>query len=142
MNVGRKYMEKKYRILVVEDEKLLLEAIVKKLTLSGFDVTACASGNEAISYLDRQSEVPDVIWLDYYLKDTNGLDFLQMLKKQPKTTGIPVLVVSNSASEKNVHTMLALGAFQYVLKSEYRLDEIIAMIVDFIKKKHEKDSHR
>lgn len=119
-------------IMVVEDEVLLLQAITKKLKLSGMDVLSCASGQQAVDYLNSLDELPDAVWLDYYLKDMNGLAFMQELKKNSKWTDIPVLVVSNSASPEKVHNMLALGAKKYILKAEYRLDEIIALIRSFI----------
>src|SRR6266568_2745849 len=119
-------------IMVVEDETLLLQAITKKLKLSGMDVLSCASGQQAIDYLKNLDELPDAVWLDYYLKDMNGLAFMQELKQNGAWTNIPVIVVSNSASPDKVHNMLALGAKKYILKAEYRLDEIIAMIRDFI----------
>lgn len=119
-------------IMVVEDEVLLLQAITKKIKLSNMDVLSCASGQQAIDYLNSLDELPDAIWLDYYLKDMNGLAFMQQLKMNPKWANIPVMVVSNSASPEKVHTMLGLGAKKYILKAEYRLDEIIEMIEDFI----------
>lgn len=119
-------------IMVVEDEVLLLNAITKKLKLSGMDVLSCASGQQAVDYLTNLDELPDAVWLDYYLKDMNGLAFMQELKTNPQWADIPVLVVSNSASPDKVHNMLALGAKKYILKAEYRLDEIIAMIRDYI----------
>ena len=119
-------------IMVVEDETLLLQAITKKLKLSGMDVLSCASGQQAVDYLSSLDELPDVVWLDYYLKDMNGLAFMQELKQNPAWTDIPVIVVSNSASPDKVHNMLALGAKKYFLKAEYRLDEIIQMIRDFL----------
>lgn len=119
-------------IMVVEDETLLLQAISKKLKLSGMDVLSCASGRQAVDYLSSLDEMPDAVWLDYYLKDMNGLAFMQALKENPAWTHIPVLVVSNSASPDKVTNMLGLGAKKYILKAEYRLDEIIAMIRDFI----------
>jgi CheY-like chemotaxis protein len=120
-------------IMVVEDETLLLQAITKKLKISGMDVLSCASGQQAVDYLKNLDELPDAVWLDYYLKDMNGLAFMQELKQNPAWTNIPVIVVSNSASPDKVSTMLALGARKYILKAEYRLDEIIGMIKDFIK---------
>lgn len=120
-------------IMVVEDETLLLQAITKKLKLSNMDVLSCSSGQQAIDYLNNLEELPDAVWLDYYLKDMNGLAFMQQLKANPKWEHIPVLVVSNSASPDKVNTMLGLGAKKYILKAEYRLDEIITMIQDFIK---------
>lgn len=119
-------------IMVVEDETLLLQAITKKLKFSNMDVLSCASGQQAVDYLNNLDELPDAIWLDYYLKDMNGLAFMQEIKGNPKWTNIPVIVVSNSASPEKVHNMLALGARKYLLKAEYRLDEIIGMIREFI----------
>ncbi len=119
-------------IMVVEDETLLLQAITKKLKLSNLDVISCASGQQAIDYLQSLDELPDAVWLDYYLKDMNGLAFMQSVKENPKWTGIPVVVVSNSASPEKVHNMLALGAKKYILKAEYRLDEIIEMMLNLI----------
>lgn len=120
-------------IMVIEDETLLLQAITKKLKLSNMDVLSCASGQQAVDYLNNLEEMPDAVWLDYYLKDMNGLGFMQQLKANPKWENIPVLVVSNSASPDKVTNMLALGAKKYILKAEYRLDQIIDMIRDFIK---------
>jgi DNA-binding response OmpR family regulator len=119
-------------IMVVEDEALLLQAITKKLKLSGMDVLSCASGQQAVDYLNNLDDLPDAVWLDYYLKDMNGLAFMQVLKQNDKWAHIPVLVVSNSASPDKVSNMLGLGAKKYILKAEYRLDEIIAMLHDFI----------
>jgi DNA-binding response OmpR family regulator len=126
--------------MVVEDETLLLQAITKKLKLSGLDVVSCASGQQAIDYLNNLDEFPDAVWLDYYLKDMNGLAFMQTLKENAKWTDIPVIVVSNSANPEKVHNMLGLGAKKYILKAEYRLDEIIEMIRDFIKNGDTEDS--
>ena len=119
-------------IMVVEDENLLLQAITKKLKISGMDVLSCSSGQQAIDYLNNLEALPDGIWLDYYLKDMNGLAFMQELKRDTRWSKIPVIVVSNSAAPDKVHNMLALGARKYILKAEYRLDEIIDMIRDFI----------
>src|SRR5689334_10212149 len=96
-------------IMVVEDEALLLQAITKKLEVTGLKVLSCASGQEAVNYLNELDELPDAVWLDYYLKDMNGLAFMQELKMNPAWSGIPVIVVSNSASPEKVDNMLALG---------------------------------
>lgn len=119
-------------IMVVEDETLLLQAITKKLKLTGLDVVSCASGQQALDYLNNMENLPDSIWLDYYLKDMNGLAFMQTVKENAKWAHIPVVVVSNSASPEKVNNMLALGAKKYILKAEFRLDEIIEMMRELI----------
>ena len=124
--------KQKPTIMIVEDEWLLLQAISKKLELNGITAISCSSGKKAIDHLNSSSELPDAIWLDYQLKDMNGIEFMEQLKKKETWAQIPVIVVSNSASPDKVHSMLALGAKRYLLKAEYRLDELIPIIKRFI----------
>ncbi len=124
--------KQKPTVMVVEDESLMLQAISKKLELNGISAISCSSGKQAVDYLNNISELPDAIWLDYQLKDMDGLEFMRQLKKNEKCAQIPVIVVSNSASEDKVHSMLALGAKQYLLKAGYRLDELIPIMKQFI----------
>jgi len=118
-------------ILVVEDEKLLLDAILRKLTKLGFQVEGSTSAEGALNYL-KSGEVPDAIWLDYYLGDMNGFEFMSKLKEDDKWQKIPVFVVSNSASEKKKTNMLALGIKKYLLKAEYKLEDIAKIITEFL----------
>ncbi len=57
------------KILVIEDDKLLQQLIVKKLKLDGFEVVASSSGTEALDHLINKSEIPDIIILDYHVPD-------------------------------------------------------------------------
>lgn len=123
------------KVMVVEDEELLLKAISKKLELNGINVLPFSGGQQAIDYLNTSEELPDAIWLDYYLKDINGLEFMHRIKENPKWANITVIVVSNSASAEKVDNMLALGAAKYLLKAQYRLDQIIDIIKEYIGEK-------
>lgn len=129
------FMEnKKIKIMVIEDEELLLKAINRKLSSLGFETVTCISAKQAIDYLNNMPELPDVIWLDYYLEDMNGLEFMNEMKKSDKWAKIPVIVVSNSASQDKKSAMLALGAKEYLLKAEYKLGDIAQMIKKFVEK--------
>jgi DNA-binding response OmpR family regulator len=123
--------------MVVEDEELLLQALTKKFKLAGLDVLSCSSGQQAVDYLNNLDVLPDAISLDYYLKDMNGLAFMQQVRDNPKWASIPVIVLSNSASNEKVTNMLALGVKKYLLKAEYRLDEIITIIRQLIQESQE-----
>ncbi len=118
----------KLKILVVEDEPLLLEAIGKKLEIDDIEAVLCIGGKEALQYLESHADMPSAIWLDYYLKDLDGLTFMGKLKQKQKRKKIPVIVVSNSASTQKVNMMLGLGVKKYLLKAEYRLDDIVNII--------------
>ena len=128
--------EHKSTVLVVEDEELLLQAIAMKLKLSQMQVIACKSGKEALEILNNLDKAPDAIWLDYYLKDMNGLEFMYALKQDKRFSNIPTVVVSNSASPDKVSGMLTLGVKKYYLKAENKLDDIITTVKEFVKKEH------
>ncbi len=127
--------ESKKLVMVIEDETLLLQAISKKLHLNNYEVISCTIGKQAVDYLNNLIKLPDVIWLDYYLTDMNGLDFMKIIKENPKWKNIPIMIVSNSASEEKIHSLLALGANKYILKAEERLDDIIRDMEELMSEK-------
>jgi len=118
-------------VMVVEDEKLLVDAISKKLLINGFDVCEYTHGISAITALISHTVTPDIIWLDYYLGDMNGLEFVTEMQKHG--ISVPVVIVSNSASDTKVKTMLALGVKKYLLKAHFRLEEIISELHSMLK---------
>lgn len=125
---------KTIKLMIIEDEELLLKAIAKKLTRMGFEVITCVSAKQALDYLDNMDPPPDAIWLDYYLGDMNGIEFMSNLKKDKYLAQIPVFVVSNSASEEKKNAMMAFGVKKYLLKAGHRLEDIANMIKDYIEK--------
>lgn len=122
-------------IMVIEDEKLLLEAIERKLKNEKLETISCRNAEQALDYLKNFTTYPDLIWLDYHLTGMDGLSFVGELKKNEKWSKIPIVVVSNSASAEKVHNMLALGIKKYLLKAEYRLDEIVEILQEIIENK-------
>ena len=122
-------MEKNdFVVMVVEDEEMLLSAIVNKLKLAGKQVIACVSGEKALEALSTQDRLPDVIWLDYYLKGMNGMEFMGKLKADPKLANIPVMVVTNSASAEKASKLMAMGVRRYLLKAESKLKDLIQVV--------------
>jgi len=124
---------KRPTVLVVEDEVLLLQAICTKLKLSNIDALSASSAQQALDYLKNLSRVPEAIWLDYYLGDSDGITFMKKLRSNKKFQNIPVMVISNSASPQKVQSMYKLGIKKYLIKADHRLDEIITDLKELIK---------
>jgi len=118
--------------MVIEDEALLLQAIGKKLQREGFEVLLCTKVSQAVDYLKTMGDLPDLIWLDYYLTDTTGLAFMDIINQNEKWKNIPVIVVSNSASDQKVQALLKRGVKRHILKADYRLDEITKIIKSYL----------
>jgi len=117
---------KQKTILVVEDERPLLEAIKTKLENNGLEVVTARTVAQALAYLEDLKTV-DGIWLDHYLLGReDGLDLVTKLKSEDSVwKHIPVFVVSNTASEEKVKAYMQFGVDKYFVKSEFRLDQII-----------------
>lgn len=116
-------------ILVVEDERPLLEAIKRKLENNDLEVVTARTVDQALSYLQDLSAV-DGIWLDHYLLGSeDGLDLVTKLKSSDSIwKHIPIFVVSNTASEEKVKAYMQFGVDKYFVKSDFRLDQIIVAL--------------
>lgn len=123
----------KTKVLVVEDEELLLTVIERKLKETDMDVVCCKSGEEALKVIAEDKMQPDIIWLDYHLRGMDGLEFIQNLKKDGKFPDTPILVVSNSANDTTVTKLIEAGASKYLLKAQNRLEDIISIISELKK---------
>ncbi|KKR46717.1 MAG: PhoP family transcriptional regulator, partial [Parcubacteria group bacterium GW2011_GWB1_40_14] len=93
-------MEPQKPILIVEDEKSLMEAVRIKLTHDGF-TTSCAGSAEEAEEIMKTTQ-PSLIWLDLMLPGMQGLDFLRKVRTTEEGAKIPVVVVSNSGSPDKI----------------------------------------
>ncbi len=99
------------RLLVVDDEPSVVNAISRFLEPRGYESVGCYSGDGALS--KARELKPDAILLDILLPDRNGFDVLKDLKSSADTKDIPVIVVSGLDDS---HTAFELGAADFVRK--------------------------
>lgn len=102
------------KILLVDDSKPILHANERVLIKAGYEVL-CAEDGEFALKLAREHN-PDLILLDMILPKISGPEVLAELKKDPATSGIPVVVLS-SLTEKNRQKLVEAGAEEYVEKN-------------------------
>jgi DNA-binding response OmpR family regulator len=108
------------KVLLVEDSKLLRMANERALTKAGFQVSAAADGEQALQIAN--DVIPDIILLDMLLPKLSGPQVLRVLKENPATEDIPVIVLT-SLSQKNEKKLLQEGAAAYFEKSAIGLDK-------------------
>ncbi len=118
-------MSDKKNILIVEDELPLQKAISSKLKIHNFNTFTARSVDEAMAHLSK--EKIDAIWLDHYLLgQENGLDLVVRLKEaDSQWKSIPIIVVSNTATQDKVKSYMNLGIDSYFTKADYSLEKII-----------------
>ena len=102
------------KILVVDDEPDVVRIISKSLMLNGFEVITANDGLECLA--KAENELPDLILLDNIMPNMDGQTTLAKLKDSKKTEGIPVIMVTALADERNITTSQKGGAVEYVVK--------------------------
>lgn len=119
------------KIAVVEDDTFLSKAFLLKLTSAGFNAIAIRDGEEAIGVINK--ELPDLILLDLMLPHKSGFEILTELKKDEKLKNIPVLILSTLGQEEERERGLALGAKEYLVKTDIKLEEVVEKINKYLK---------
>lgn len=104
----------KAKILIVEDEKNIVEAVKYNLDKAGFRTVVAYDGPKAVE-LARQ-EAPDLILLDWMLPEMDGLTVCRVLKQEEKTKHIPIIMLTVKSEERDKVLGLETGADDYVTK--------------------------
>ena len=114
------------KILFVEDEQALQRAMGDMLEQAGYKMLKALDGETGLAMAKK--EVPDLILLDLILPKKNGFEFLEELKKDASAKNIPVIVLTNLEGSAEVERALSLGATTYLVKANYKLDELLGKI--------------
>ena len=115
-----------YRILFVEDESALQKTFSDLLTGEGYEVICALNGEEGLKM--AKEEKPDLILLDLILPKMHGFEVLKRIKMDDAIKEIPVIILTNLESMKDVDRAIELGARTYLVKTQYSLDEVLEKI--------------
>jgi DNA-binding response OmpR family regulator len=102
------------KILVVDDEAVLVETIAYNLEQAGYHVITAANGSSALEAVRR--ERPDLIILDLMLPEIDGLEICRQIRRENETAGTPILMLSAKGEEIDKVVGLEVGADDYVTK--------------------------
>ncbi len=109
------------KILIVEDEKPIRQALELKLSKAGFSITPVSNGKDAISKVSEQKF--DLILLDLMMPEMNGYEVLAQLKNLNIKT--PVIILSNLGQEEDIKKAKECGAEDYCIKSNTPISSIV-----------------
>lgn len=110
-------------ILIVDDEESIVAGLETRLVQAGYRVARACDGPEAIGL--ARSILPSLILLDQCLPGMSGLQVLALLRDNPLTSDIPVVVISGAATKD--HPAMSAGAAAFLLKP-YRKDELLDLV--------------
>jgi DNA-binding response OmpR family regulator len=114
------------KILIVEDDAFLQGLEAAKLKKSGYAIASARNGAEAMA---RASEPGiDLVLLDLMLPDVDGFEVLKEIKENKALQHLPVIVFSNLSGEDDINRAKKLGAVDFMIKSNFTLDELVEHI--------------
>lgn len=118
-------MAEKRKVLVVDDEAHIAELLVMNLHQNGYETCVAGNGTDAMPM--ALAERPDLILLDLMLPGIGGLEVCRLLKTDPRTAPVPVIMLTAKSEESDKVIGLSIGADDYVTKP-FSLRELLARI--------------
>jgi len=120
------------KILLIEDEKLMIELLEKKLIQEGYKISVAKDGKEG---LDKMNETrPDLILLDIIMPQMGGFEVMEKMNKDTDLKKIPVIVISNSGQPVELDRAKRLGARDWLIKTEFDPQEVVDKVIKQIGK--------
>lgn len=101
------------RILVAEDNRLILETVAHSLTREGYEIIRATDGRECMSKLEENNI--DLLITDLYMPNLNGLEVISILNNGQKSM-IPIMVLSAAGAEENVLKAFDMGVDDFMVK--------------------------
>lgn len=112
------------KILIVEDELPLIDALNEALSAVGYDVGVASNGNDALKKIEIFK--PDLILLDIVMPDMDGISFLKQLRKSDASSAkTKVIIFTNLAGEKKWIQDMGLEIEDYIVKANSSLANLI-----------------
>lgn len=116
----------KLKVLIVEDSGFFRRALAMNLTDRGFEVLTAVDGYEALNIAIDQR--PNVVLLDMFMPKLNGMMLLRILRFQPETRSIPVILLSGSVQQADVAQARALGVVEYISKTSMDFEDLVYLV--------------
>ncbi len=124
--------DQKKIILVIEDEEPLRRVLKDILTVEGYAISEAKDGVEGLEMSLREN--PDLILLDIVMPKMNGLDMLKKLRAEERGKEVPVIVLTNLSDNEDVAKAMESEAFDYFVKTDIKIDQVIEKIREKIGK--------
>jgi CheY-like chemotaxis protein len=125
--------EKKYNVLIVDDDKFLLEMYALKFKSLGHDTHTAVGPTEALTKL-RAGDAPDVLILDVIMPTMDGLELLETVRKENLCPKAVVVMLTNESDPAKIEKAKSLGVSGYIVKATSIPSEVVEEVIDILKK--------
>lgn len=120
------------KVLIVEDDALLLVTLTHQFEDAGYAVVAASDGEEGLERFF--AEKPDAVVMDVMMPCKDGVEMLEAIHAKDPETKVPFIILSNANDMEYVARAMNQGAIAYLLKSDRQIDSIVKMVSDKLTK--------
>lgn len=110
------------KILIVEDEQDMRQALVDELTREGFQTLEAKNGREGLE--SALKEHPDLILLDIVMPVMDGMTMMKKLRESENGKDIPVIMLTNLSDIEKVSNALEFEIYDYLVKSNWKIEDV------------------
>jgi len=111
------------KILLVEDEELMIDLLQRKLTKEGYEISVAKNGEEGLEAMKKVR--PDLVLLDIIMPKMGGFEVMEEMQRDKTLAKIPVIVISNSGQPVELDKAQKLGAKDWLIKTEFDPQEVV-----------------
>jgi CheY-like chemotaxis protein len=123
--------KEKKKVLIVDDDKFLLDMYTVKFGENNFDVVAALGSLDALGKI-KEGVRPDAILLDVVMPSMDGFELLETIKRDKLAPGAKMIVLSNLGQQSDIEKGKALGADGYIVKANSTPSEVVAKVKEII----------
>jgi len=114
------------KILLVEDEEIMLTLLQRKLAKEGYQISVARDGEEGLRLMKESK--PNLVLLDIVMPKLDGFEVLEKMKGDKDLNKIPVIIISNSGQPVELDKAKALGVKDWLIKTEFDPNEVIEKV--------------
>jgi two-component system chemotaxis response regulator CheY len=126
-------MENK-KVLLVDDDKFLLDMYTVKFKAANFEITPAFSGEDAVEKL-KGGLKPDLVLFDMIMPGMSGLEFLEAVHRDKLAEGAALVVLSNQGQKSDIDEAKKIGVDGYIVKANTIPSEVLEQVLEILKKK-------
>lgn len=120
-----------YRILVVDDDRIVIKIISTTLRKQGFEIHTAGNGREGL--LAAQSKKPDIVITDVMMPEMNGIEFARSLRQDPQFVNTPIIVLTSQSELEDKLSAFNAGADDYLPKP-FEAEELVARVLVLLRR--------
>lgn len=120
--------DKKKKVMIVDDDKFLVDMYSLKFSKYGFDIESATKGEEALEKL-RGGANPDILMLDVVMPSLDGIELLKKIRQEKLADGAVVVMLTNQGQKSDIDEAEKLGVSGYIVKATTIPSEVAGEIM-------------